>query len=405
MSFFFNKPLYQAKSGTGILGIGIQSGTSQDGLDMVLCRFEFSPVEPVRPVIKLLEGTTIPFPEKLQKKLKLHSFEKKADLEEVLILGQNLAAFTAESLLDKLSEWYIAREEVCFIASHGQTLYHNRVSIPHPMVCTYQSTDSDLLSELTGMAVVSDFRARHIAAGGEGAPLAPLFDHAYFRDDSKTRVLLNIGGIANITIVQPEHELHEIVYGDTGPGNKIMDQLASEIKDGMKYDEGGKIAASGKVDEHLLEILADNPYFKRPFPKSTGPELFNLNWVMRVLTKAGLDQPSSKDLMATLAALSAKTISDCIRKHVPSGEKAEIIVSGGGVRNHHLINLLKKELRYPVYNIDEKGGSADHKEAQLFAYLGFCTLFTTGLPIFAPDKLIRLGKISLPSDISKPAAF
>ncbi|MCH8556339.1 MAG: anhydro-N-acetylmuramic acid kinase [Balneolia bacterium] len=405
MSFFFTKPLYEPKPDAGILGAGVQSGTSQDGLDICLCRFEYNTESPLKPAMTLLEGTTVPFPDKLSHRLRHSSFKKNADLEEILLLGRELAEFTSESLLEKLSDWYVSREELGFIASHGQTLYHNRVEHPHPVVCTYQATDADLLCELTGSVVVSDFRTRHIASGGEGAPLAPLYDYAYYHHSSKTRVMLNIGGISNISIIRPGSALHEVTYGDTGPGNKIMDQFAQYIDSRRHYDEKGTIAASGKTDEHLLELLLDNPYFKRALPKSTGPELFNLDWVMRVIEKSGMEQPSNPNLMATLAELTASSIADCLMIQLKKGEEAEIIVSGGGTRNNHLMMQLKEKIKQPVKSLDEVGGSSQFKEAQLFAYLGYCTLFTEGLPVFAPEKNIRLGKISLPSEDPKPGVF
>lgn len=405
MSIFFTKPLYEPKSGAGIIGAGIQSGTSQDGLDICLCRFGYDPQAPLKPFIKLLYGATVPFPAKLREKLSRNSFKMNVNLEEILILGRELAEFTAESLLEKLSECYVSQEELGFIASHGQTLYHNRVEHPHPIVCSYQATDADILSELTGCVVVSDFRTRHIASGGEGAPLAPLYDYAFYHHTSKTRVMLNIGGISNITIIRPGDALHKVVYGDTGPGNKIMDQLSRLKNPGSEFDEGGMIAASGNADKHLLKLLLDNPFFKRALPKSTGPELFNLEWVMRVIEKSGMEQPSKPNLMATLAELTASSIADSIARHLKQNENAEVLVSGGGVMNNHLMMLLKEKINQPVKILDDAGGSAQFKEVQLFAYLGYCTLFTEGIPVFSPDKKIRLGKVSLPSQGPEPGVF
>jgi anhydro-N-acetylmuramic acid kinase len=247
------------------------------------------------------------------------------------------------------------------IGCHGQTVYHEGTKN------TLQLGEAAVLAERTGVPVVSNFRARDIAAGGQGAPLAPFADYLLFRDRRRTRIALNIGGIANITAIPPGARPDAVVAFDTGPGNMAIDALAREISHGKwTCDRGGKIAASARLNRPLLEELARDPYYRRKPPKSAGREQFGVEFVGR-LKRSG--RPL-EELIATATVLTALTVVMGVRQVVAAGAPADLIVSGGGVHNPqimaHLASLLPE---VTIAGSAEYGIDPDAKEAIAFAML------------------------------------
>ncbi|AXJ00654.1 anhydro-N-acetylmuramic acid kinase [Cyclonatronum proteinivorum] len=386
------------------------SGTSQDGLDVAFYRITPSPQEPLRPHMRLLTARTHAFPEKLAGMLRHLSFRADAPVRDLLQFEQHFALFCVNVLQQNAESAGLNISDLHFIATHGQTLYHEKLSRSAFRALSLQLAGADYLASKLGCAVVSDFRTRHIAEGGEGAPLAPILDYLYWQPEAGTRIMLNLGGIANITVLRAGASLAETAYGDTGPANKLMDQLMQR-DGGAPWDAGGVIAASGQLQQAVLELLLREPYFALPFPKSTGPELFNLTETERRIRTAGLPVPSFPDFMATLSALTATTVADAISRlcnsAVTSDAGTEILVSGGGAKNAHLLRQIELLTELPLRiagsereaDGDETASgslTADFKETQLFALLGYLTLYTQGAEIFRPGQPVRLAKISLP---------
>jgi anhydro-N-acetylmuramic acid kinase len=242
---------------------------------------------------------------------------------------------------------------VDLIGCHGQTVYHEGRSN------TLQLGEPAVLAERTGLPVISNFRARDIAAGGQGAPLVPYVDYLLFRHPARTRVALNIGGIANITVIPLAASPEDVVAFDTGPGNMVIDALAREM--GQPYDRGGKIAAAGQVDKALLDKLLSDPYYRRKPPKSAGREQYGAAFVAR-LNATGHSLP---DLIATATVLTAATIAMAV-----GNRSADLIISGGGVHNSQIVAHLAGFL--PAASIStstDHGIDADAKEAIAFAVL------------------------------------
>lgn len=399
-------PAFLKASGV-MLAASLLSGTSQDGLDIGLFRIEPSQTDPLRPSMSLTAACTEPFPAPLADLLKELSFRPDAPVRELLLFEQAFAVFCADAIRDLVQRNGLPISDLHFIATHGQTLYHEKLNSSAFHAVSLQLAGADYLAAQYGCPVVSDFRTRHIAEGREGAPLAPILDYLYWQPVAGTRIMLNLGGIANITVLRAGVSLPETPYGDTGPANKLMDQLMQRESRGP-WDAGGAIAASGVIEQPVLELLLRDPYFALPFPKSTGPELFNLADTERKIRAAGLAVPAFPDFMATLSALTAHSVSDAITNLLGGEETSsdtEILVSGGGAKNTYLLRQIRQLTGLPVRvagseatgdDVARDSLTADFKETQLFALLGYLTLYTPGVELFRPERPVRLGKISLP---------
>ncbi len=271
-------------------------------------------------------------------------------------------------------------ESIELIGSHGQTIFHEGDAVEfcgRKVASTLQIGEAAVISERTGIPVVSDFRTRDMAAGGKGAPLVPFLDYELFLHGERARVALNIGGIANITVIPAAALLQDIVAFDTGSGNMVMDALAPP------FDRDGEQARAGHVNEKLLEQLLQDPYYRRPPPKSCGREQYGAEF----LEKTGID-------IATAAELTVRTIALAV-EHFPATR--DVIVSGGGAHNKFLMERLAKVLAARVTTCEEFGVGVDSKEAVLFAVLAYQTwLGRTGNVPSATGaaKPLVLGKIS-----------
>ncbi len=376
------------------LGIGLMSGTSLDGLDIALCRFEGKGLDTR---FELMNFVTIPYDEHFKSEVRAVFAKAEASLEKVCLLNASIGSFHAELILQALAQWKIEPAMVDFIASHGQTIYHAPLRLhqqkDYPNA-TLQIGDGDHIAAKTGILTISDFRQKHIAAGGEGAPLALYGDVLLGSQPGENRLLLNIGGIANLTFLPADGDTSKIVCTDIGPGNTLIDAAMKQYF-GQLYDEDAKTAYSGKVNDDLLSSLSNHPFFMEPAPKTTGPELFNLNYVAEAQLHSATTNISINDLIATLTALTGKTIVNFVADNFPvSGLK--IFVSGGGARNPFVMDYLKLHLTNAEINdTSALGIDPDAKEAILFALLGNEAL--CGEPIKIGNNPAALfGKFSFP---------
>lgn len=370
------------------------SGTSLDGLDIALCRFEGHGLDTR---FELLNFVTIPYDEHFKNDVRSVFAKAEASLEKVCLLNAYIGSFHAYLILQALNQWHIEPASVDFIASHGQTVYHAPKRLHQQKVysnATLQIGDGDHIAVKTGILTISDFRQKHIAAGGEGAPLALYGDVLLGSQPGENRLLLNIGGIANLTFLPADGDTSKIVCTDIGPGNTLIDAAMKQYF-GQPYDEDSKTAYSGKVNDDLLSSLGNHPFFIESAPKTTGPELFNLNYVAAAQLNSATTNISINDLIATLTALTGKTIVNFVADNFPvSGLK--IFVSGGGARNPFVMDYLKLHLsKAEINDTSALGINPDAKEAILFALLGNEAL--CGEPIkIGNNPAALLGKFSFP---------
>ena len=321
---------------------GIMSGTSLDGIDVAIVDIDRGQIKPVA-------FRTAPYPKAVREAIMAVS-NRTCHTSEISHLNFRLPALYAA----ELRKLPVPLETVKLIGCHGQTIFHEGSR------STLQIADGSVLAELTGIAVVSDFRTRDMAAGGQGAPMVPFFDYACFRHPKRTRVAVNIGGIGNITVIKPGARLEEVVAFDTGPGNMVMDQLVG----GM--DRGGKLGSAGHIDRKLLAELLKDRYYRLAPPKSTGREQYGPEFVQRF---AGL---ALADAVATAAAFTIATLVRGIGLITDTPD--DVIVGGGGARNPHLMALLAAQLAVSrVTTTNEFGIDSDAKEAIAFALLAHAT--------------------------------
>ncbi len=351
------------------LYLGLISGTSADGIDAALVRFEAG-AAPTRCTLAL--GRTYPWAPALRERLvALGQGADARSLEELGTLDSQVAEAFAEAALALVEEAGLRPADIAAIGSHGQTVRHRPAGAAgdgrHPF--TWQIGDGAAIAERSGIATVADFRRRDVAAGGQGAPLMPAFHAALLHSPQEDRAALNLGGIANFTLLPAQGEVRGF---DTGPANCLLDAWALRHL-GTPYDADGAFAAQGEVDAALLARLLDEPWFDLPPPKSTGREQFHLAWLEQRL--GGGER--AQDVQATLLELSAATIADALRAHQPDTRR--VLACGGGVRNAALLRRLA--VRLPGVALESTaayGLDPDFVEAMGFAWLARQTL--AGLP-------------------------
>ena len=379
--------------------IGLMSGTSLDGLDIALCTITGAGNTTK---VSLDEFITVPYTPDLKEKLLTVFSKKTVSLEQLCVLNPWLALQHANMVNEALKQWGMQSTAIDLIASHGQTIYHAPKSL-HPEdafgPATLQIGDGDHIAVATGIITVSDFRQKHIAAGGEGAPLSLYGDYLLCAHETENRILLNIGGIANFTLLNAGSSLAQVFSSDTGPGNTLMDAYTRKYFEGLAYDKDGIIAKSGKINEPLLQSLKSDSFFKVAFPKTIGPELFNLDYIIQAQIALGT-MLSHEDVLATLNMFTAQTISEAISKVVGDQSVYTMYISGGGMHNHLLMEHLKQLLpSITIKSSMEIGILPDAKEAILFALLG--NEAVAGTPLLAGGNATKIattmGKISFPN--------
>ena len=336
------------------LFIGTLSGTSVDGIDAALVRFSPRP--------ELVASLALKFPEDLRLELLALGTPGPNEIDRLGQADVRLGHLFAEAVNGLLKQAGVSASQVRAIGSHGQTIRH-RPALAHPF--TLQIGDPTVIASVTGIPVVADFRRKDLALGGQGAPLVPAFHDAVFRHPSQDRVIVNIGGIANVTVL-PGDAARPVLGFDTGPGNTLLDGWARKTLR-QPMDRDGAFAASGRVQPGVLAALLGDPYFEKSAPKSTGPEYFSAEWLQRNFAAIG-DRPPA-DVQATLLALTAQSIGDAIRQ-LPGLARPAIYVCGGGAHNGALMRALQEQLPdSKVTTTDALGLPVDWIEAMAFAWL------------------------------------
>lgn len=379
--------------------IGLMSGTSLDGLDIAVCRFMSSGQETK---VDILQFQTIAYDLSFKEEIRTIFSKKMVDFEKLCLLNGWVSKQHAAMILDSLQKWHISPDTIDLIASHGQTVYHApKLLHKHEKFgnATLQIGDGDQLAVSTGIITISDFRQKHIAAGGEGAPLAVYGDYLIFSKKGEDRIMLNIGGIANFTYLPGNLDSTAIVTTDTGPGNTLMDAY-TQLHFQMAYDKDAALALKGTVHVDLLQELLNHSFFEKGFPKTTGPELFNLTYLDEAILRSGVFNISKEDVLATLNRFSAVSIVTAIQNSVEKKSPFTIYTSGGGMHNPLLIKQLKQALPDCIFHsTDTLNINPDAKEALLFAILanecvaGGQTVIGKGTKDI---PAVSLGKISFP---------
>jgi anhydro-N-acetylmuramic acid kinase len=382
---------------------GVMSGTSADGVDVAICR--------VLPTdggarVKVLGHHAMKYPAKLRKAVLAAMDAKSTSTAELARLNWRLGEVYADAVEAAARETGVNPQ---LIACHGQTIYHQGAATNYlgsPIRCTWQTGEAAVIAERMRLPVVNDFRPADMAAGGQAAPLVPMFDFYVFRDAKKNRVLLNLGGIANVTVLSAACRAEDVLAFDTGPANMVIDACMERLFD-RAFDRNGATAAQGRVLEGVVAKLLRARYFSAPPPKSCGREEYGERFVAQFISACKRESKRGEDVIATATALTARTIADAYERFCePRFEslapkaKVELIAAGGGVRNAALMRMLREQLpaNVQIRSIEETGLNAGAKEAAAFALLGWLTWH--GLPGNLPSATgarhpAVLGKVTL----------
>ncbi len=380
------------------LVIGLMSGTSVDGIDAVLVEISGSG-SGTR--LKQLKFLTTPFPQGFKEFVVKNSQKESGDVADIARLNFLIAELYAECVKKLCDEAGVSTGEVDLIGSHGQTIHHLPEEEPmfgRRVRATLQIGDPSVLAKLTGILTVGDFRVGDVALGGQGAPLVPYFDYIMFNSKEKTRALLNIGGIANITYLPKGCGAGEVLAFDTGPGNMLADQLMRKLFD-SDFDEDGATAATGTIQGDIIDRLMMDDFVRMKPPKSTGRERYGRSFVSSLLEK--YQDRKREDLLATLSEFTPTSVyANYLLFLKPRGEIDELYVSGGGVHNTYMLDSLRRHFSGVVVNpVDNAGIPSDAKEAVCFAVLAneLISGNPTNIPsVTGASRRTMLGKICLP---------
>ena len=384
--------------------VGLMSGTSADGVDAALVEIRG---EPDAPGTALLAFENTPYPGPVRQEIFEMFDTPVATADRLARLNFLLGEIYAERALKVIRAAGLTPEEIDCVGSHGQTIYHQPVKellYSRESGCTMQIGEGAVIAQRLGVPCVSDFRTADIAAGGQGTPLVPLTEYLLYRRQDDGVLLQNIGGIGNITAIPPGAKPEEVTAFDTGPGNMLIDCLAFHYSGGrLTMDAGGQMAGRGRVNPKLLQMLAEDPYYRREPPKTTGREYFGSGYVQRILSYQAGMAISDEDTIATVTCLTAWSVTESCRRFVlPFCRAGEMLVGGGGSYNPVLMGFLKKEmekLSVSVKTQEEKGFHSDAKEAVAFALLADRTmqgLFGNLPRATGAESRAVLGKISFP---------
>ncbi len=344
--------------------MGLMSGTSLDGVSTALVRLTADP-----PGAKLVAFRQEPYG--AAERGAIIDAMARGTPRDLAFLHVALGERFAGAVLSLLAEAKISPKDLLFIASHGQTVWHE------PGRATLQLGDAAVIAERIGARVVSDFRARDVAAGGQGAPLVPLADVMLFGHEERGRLLLNLGGMANFTWVPRRGVTEGALAFDTGPGVAVIDAVTRRVDPDAAYDQGGERARRGRPAQKLLEELLADPYFDQAPPKSTGRERFGIEYADRLLTRVRAGGGSDSDAVATATALTTESIGRAIERWggAAKDKNAELVISGGGAKNPALVERLATRVQpRPVVLFDQLFFDGEAKEAVAFAFLGHQTI-------------------------------
>lgn len=361
------------------LYIGIMSGTSLDGVDTALVSIKDRE-------INLLASDFLSYPESLKTQVLAICHGQETNLKHIGELDHQLGLLYAEAVNSLLSKTTYTEHDIAAIGNHGQTVFHQ----PDGAIrFTTQLGDNNLLATLTGIDTIGDFRRKDMALGGQGAPLVPAFHRYLFADSDSTQVILNIGGISNVSILQPNGE---VIGFDTGPGNVLLDHWCSHAFC-QPFDKDAQLAAQGNVLIHLLDEMLKDNYLKRPAPKSTGREHYHEQWLKQCLD--AISTPINEhDVLRTLTEFTALTIANAIENY-PIGTTPKLLVCGGGANNPIIMKRLSELLKgWNVAPTDSEAISGDYMESMAFAWLAHCYLnkIPSNLPsVTGASKAVPLG--------------
>lgn len=375
--------------------IGLMSGTSLDGLDIALCTYRGSGWDTQ---VQVDHFVTVPYAETFKQEIRQIFAKKDIPFQQLCLLNPYIAEKHAEMILETLSAWHVSPQEVDVIASHGQTVFH-APRILHGLDqypnATLQIGDGDHLAVKTGILTLSDFRQKHCAAGGEGAPLAVYGDFLIFSKQGEDRILLNMGGIANFTFLSGDLDPDKVFATDTGTGNTLLDAYMQRHF-GLPYDADAEKARMGTPHASLLTALKDHVFFSGPVPKTTGPELFNLSYLEAAQRRSDTLTLSHEDVLATLCKFTADTIVDCLL--FCGIQPAKVFMSGGGMHNPLVVAYLQEGFPHTEFlSTDTIGINGDAKEAVLFATLANEALAGGNIRFGSRVPSVSMGKISFPS--------
>jgi anhydro-N-acetylmuramic acid kinase len=389
-----NKPLRRI--------VGLMSGTSADGIDAALVEIEGT--EDLKVSLRAFEN--VPYPSEVRSKIFELFNPEQSTVDKIGFMNFLLGELFAEAALLVIRKAGLSPSDIDLIGSHGQTIYH------HPQIHSFQGHDirytvqigeGAVISARTGIPCVSDFRVADMAVGGQGAPLVPFTEYLLYRSSTKNMLLLNIGGIGNITVIPANCEASQVFAFDTGPGNMVIDGLVNKLYNGaLTMDEGGKIAGNGKINQELVDILISDTYFSVKPPKSTGREHFGAGFISRVLQIIDNKNISREDAIATVTYLTAWSVGDAYCRFIDKRCKADtLIIGGGGSYNRTLVEFIRNEMAFygiETYTQEQIGFNSDAKEAVAFAVLADRTIAgkVNVLPnVTGAKKASVMGKISL----------
>lgn len=353
--------------------VGLMSGTSLDGISAAVARFRDA--SDGRIAVDLLAYISRAYTPAQRTRLATALSGTSAD--EYCRLNFDLGGWLADAAIDVMAEAGVARDDISAIASHGQTIWHE------PGHSTWQWGEAAVIAERTGIDVVSDFRVRDVAAGGQGAPLVPIADAMLFSSPTDWRGLQNLGGIGNVTVVPPHGQIEGVRAFDTGPGVGVIDGVTRALRPDLPYDVDGKLAKAGRPNMQIVSELLSAPYFAAPPPKSTGRELFNAEYVQNLIKRARAAGASDEDIVATAVQLTAESVGDAYRRFIAEPVR-EVLVSGGGAKNPALFAAIQKAAApVKLRHFDEVYFDGEAKEAVAFALLGY--LHMTKRPANVPS--------------------
>jgi len=349
---------------SGEIVVGLMSGTSLDGVAAAVVRFT---EQDSRVAAELVGFTQRQYTREQQQRLARALVE--GSPAEYCRLGFDLGGWLASAAAEAIAEAGVARADIAAVASHGQSIWHE------PGHSTWQLGESAVIAERLGLPVVSDFRVRDVAAGGQGAPLVPIADAMIFSSPTSWRALQNLGGIGNVTVVPPGGDLSGVRAFDTGPGAGVIDKVTRALRPELPYDVDGTLAASGRAVPEVVTSLLSDPYFAAAPPKSTGPELFSPRYVENLIASCRATREcTDADIIATAVALTARSIADAYSRFIAEPIE-EVVLSGGGAKNPTLVTAISEAVApLPVRSFDELFFDGEAKEAVAFALLGYLHL-------------------------------
>ena len=350
--------------------VGLMSGTSLDGITAAVVRFTPTENGGVSAELLAFTGRDYTKPERDR----LVNALAGTTPSEYTRLNFDLGGWLADAAIGAIAEAGIARADISAVASHGQSIWHE------PGHSTWQTGESAVIAERTGLDVISDFRVRDMAAGGQGAPLVPIADGMLFSDNTHWRALQNLGGIGNVSVVPPGGDLRSVRAFDTGPGCGVIDKVVRTLRPELAYDVDGKLASSGTPVSSVVDRLLSHDYFKTPPPKSTGPELFSQPYTDALIDacRAERSDCTDEDIVATAVSLTARSVADSYQRFMAEPVE-EVFLSGGGAKNPAIVRAITEAIApKQVRDFDKTFFDGEAKEAVAFALLGY--LHLTGKP-------------------------